>query len=425
MIAKGTRFGCVPLVALTLVSCASPCTAGTAGRATSLEPALGAQGTLSFTMKVDQTYRNGLNAKSVRVGLLDVPRVARLDFQQGQAACQLRWIWLRRGRDQNLTVNTPSLPEGEYAVAFTWDTQQGLFNGYVNGTPLRLPGTKLGSWSVPRIDQVRVSEGPVLVTSVKALPRYLSESEAVKLVPEKLRGRHADLFGGKPVCRPMDIQGSRGGLVYEAALDDASDIKGWIMEGPGTVAFKDGWMEMASTEPEGRHGHIVHWCPKDLPDRFVAEWDFQAVSELGLCIVFFAAEGAKGQDIFDPALPKRNGVFRQYTRGAIRSYHISYYANTPSNQGRITSNMRKNNWFFLVANGPPGVVPGSKAVHHVRLIKDGAHVQFQVDGGVVIDFTDDGRRYGPILTDGKIGLRQMQWMVARYRNLKVWRLEGR
>ena len=113
------------------------------------------------------------------------------------------------------------------------------------------------------------------------------------------------------------------------------------MEGPGLTEFDDGWMNMKSRQPEGENGHIVYWCPRDFPDRLVAEWEMQVLSKEGLCITFFAAEGRKGEDILSPTLPKRTGIFRQYTQGAINCYHISYFANTPSAPGRITSNMRK------------------------------------------------------------------------------------
>jgi hypothetical protein len=105
-------------------------------------------------------------------------------------------------------------------------------------------------------------------------------------------------------------------------------------------------------------------------------------------------------------------------------YHISYYASTPSSPGRITSNLRKNKGFYLVANGPPGIEPGSDAVHAVRLIKDGVHVQLQVDGKVIIDWTDDRQRYGPVLGSGKIGLRQMQWTEAWYHDFRVYELKS-
>jgi hypothetical protein len=81
--------------------------------------------------------------------------------------------------------------------------------------------------------------------------------------------------------------------------------------------------------------------------------------------------------------------------------------------------MRRNAGFHLVANGPPGIAPGSQEVHGVRLIKDDAHVQLLVDGRVIIDFTDDGRQYGPVLGAGQIGFRQMQWTTAGYRELRI------
>jgi hypothetical protein len=217
----------------------------------------------------------------------------------------------------------------------------------------------------------------------------------------------------------MSLEGRVGSVLYASALASESDISGWRMEGPGRVTFEDGWMRMASERPDGPVGHIVHWCPRDFPSSFVAEWDVQPLSDHGLCIVFFAAKGENGEDIFDPALPERTGDFRDYIRGAIVSYHMSYYANTPFNPGRITCNMRKNNHFYLVTNGPPGIPPGSNKIHHILLVKDGAHSQLQVDGRVIIDFTDPGDRYGPVLGGGKIAFRQMQWMVAQYRNFRV------
>jgi hypothetical protein len=81
--------------------------------------------------------------------------------------------------------------------------------------------------------------------------------------------------------------------------------------------------------------------------------------------------------------------------------------------------MRRNAGFHLVANGPPGIAPGSQEVQGVRLIKDDAHVQLLVDGRVIIDFTDDGRQYGPVLGAGRIGFRQMQWTTAGYRGLCI------
>jgi hypothetical protein len=161
------------------------------------------------------------------------------------------------------------------------------------------------------------------------------------------------------------------------------------------------------------------WCPENFPENFIAEWDVQIVSKYGLCIVFFAANGDNGKSIFDPSLAKRNGIFKQYHSGDINSYHISYYAATPLGV-RSMANMRKNKGFYLVANGPTGIEYGDKSVHKIKLIKEGGHTQLAVNGKKIIDFTDDGKTYDSIWKSGKIGLRQMKWTKAKYRNFKVY-----
>ena len=191
------------------------------------------------------------------------------------------------------------------------------------------------------------------------------------------------------------------------------------MEGPGRSVCENGWMTLRSERPAGGEGHLVFWCPRDFPDSFVADWEVELLAKEGLCIAFFAARGGQGEDLFDPGLKRRTGVFRQYTQSDLNCYHISYFANAPNAPGRITANMRKNSGFYIVANGPPGIAPGQQGVHGVRLVKDAARVQLLVDGRVIIDFLDDGRRFGPVLGSGKIGFRQMSGTVARYRSFRV------
>ncbi len=418
-------------LALIICVCASDGVVAAKARQRSAEPTVRLdrpvreQGTIRFQMRPDRWYRNGQGAKKAAVNLLEIPGVAELSFRQAPEACQLRWVWNRKLKAEHLIVNIPELPgPDDYFVLYTWDAKKGRLDAYVNDTALRLPDTKLRSWKMPPVNEILPGDGQFQIGSLSAEPRYLRQQQAEARVPDRLRGRHAALFGVTPDREPIKVEGRLGKLIYRSALDNPQSVAGWVMEGPGIVRFQDGWMEMASKRPDGPDGHLVHWCPRDFPDRFVAAWEIKPVSRYGLCIVFFAAKGERGQDIFDKDLPKRTGVFSQYTRGAIKSYHVSYYANTPFNPGRITSNMRKNNWFYLVSNGPPGISPGSTDPHKVRLVKDGPHTQLLVDGRVIIDFVDDGKRYGPVHADGKIGLRQMQWMVARYRNFRVWDLTG-
>ncbi|GAG00387.1 unnamed protein product, partial [marine sediment metagenome] len=213
---------------------------------------------------------------------------------------------------------------------------------------------------------------------------------------------------------PTDV--AKGELLYRCAFDTPQSVADWTMEGVGELAFSDdGRMTMWSPDEEYHH---VFWAPVTLPDRFVAEWEYQNLKpEAGLCIVFFAATGKDGQDIFSPDLVKRDATFSQYTNGDIRCYHISYMANNPGHElDRDTSNLRKNPSKHLVATGPIAVRASDTEVHRLQLVKDGRHIRMSIDGRPVIDWVDDGR-FGSALTSGRLGLRQMKWTRARYRNL--------
>lgn len=218
---------------------------------------------------------------------------------------------------------------------------------------------------------------------------------------------------------------AKGELLYQSTMSEKGTVANWIMEGNAQVKFRDGWMEMWSPDKSAHH---VFWCPQDFPDSFIATWEAQNLAtDAGLLIVFFAAIGENGEDIFSPTLPARDGTFTQYTNGNIKSYHISYYANVAHEPGRVHANLRKNNTFSLLQSGSEGIPTQSAAIHKITLIKQGAHIHLLIDGRSVIDYIDnqplinDVDTGGP-LAGGKIGFRQMQWSHFRYRNFQVWGL---
>lgn len=217
----------------------------------------------------------------------------------------------------------------------------------------------------------------------------------------------------------------KGRLLYSNPLVSPINVTHWVMEGPGITEFDNGWMQMHSPNEQGHH---VFWCPQDFPDAFIAQWEVQNLKlDAGLVIVFFAAKGAMGENIFAKHLPKRDGTFAQYTLGKINSYHISYYANAAHNPDRAHANLRKNNSFSLLQEGQKGIATLSTTPHLIKLIKQHDHIQLFIDDRKVIDYRDnqpmiDGVNTGGPLTSGKIGFRQMQWTKFQYRNLKVWAL---
>jgi len=210
-------------------------------------------------------------------------------------------------------------------------------------------------------------------------------------------------------------------LLYSNELKSTKDTAGWRMEGAGALAFSDSGMRMFSPDQKGHH---VLWCPTNFPSDFVAEWEVKNLHpQAGLCIVFFSAAGNQGEDLFDTKLPRRTGVFKQYTQGAIHNYHISYYANAKGESGRETAHLRKNPGFHLVQKGAAGIPIQSTSVHKISLSVFKGHIELQIDGRKVIDWQDDGQALGAVWKGGKFGFRQMQWTDFLYRNLKVWDIE--
>lgn len=212
----------------------------------------------------------------------------------------------------------------------------------------------------------------------------------------------------------------KGNVLYHNDLSSEAAVAGWKMEGPGKIDFVDNSLRM---ESPGEEFHHVFWCPQNFPGRFIAEWTVQNIKpDAGLLIVFFAAAGFKGEDLFDPALKKRDGAFEGYTRSDNNNYHISYYANGRNEPGRLNANLRKNKGFHFVQKGRPGIPVDSLASHKITLVKDGNHIILFVDDREIINWTDTGKIGGKSLDAGKIGFRQMKWSHFLYRDFTVYEM---
>jgi hypothetical protein len=219
----------------------------------------------------------------------------------------------------------------------------------------------------------------------------------------------------------------RGSLIYENALASERDHAGFILEGQAAITIHDGTTRLDTVVDEAARqaANYVWWCPEEFPESFDAEWDFWPEAERGLCILFFAARGRSGEDLFDPSLPRRSGEFPQYTAAAIDCLQISYYRRRPQKQKHHLCNLRKHHGVHLVASGADPIPQASRAAppYHLRLLKAGPHVAFWIDALPILHYEDDGRTYGPVLGAGKIGFRQMAPMTGRYANLRVYAVD--
>lgn len=217
-------------------------------------------------------------------------------------------------------------------------------------------------------------------------------------------------------------------LLYDNPLASEADMKGFVHEGNIDVTFPNGRMQLKNKFERSEHecGNFVYWCPKDFPDHIAASWDFRPLADHGLAMFWIAAKGRQGEDVLDPALAPRHGVYRQYFQGDINALHVSYYRRNSTEIGFRTCNLRKSYGFHLVAQGGDPLPDFKYATqpYRVQVIKAGPYFRFSINNVMLFDWTDPGDEFGPVLSDGKIGFRQMAGLIGEYANLQVHRVSS-
>jgi hypothetical protein len=218
--------------------------------------------------------------------------------------------------------------------------------------------------------------------------------------------------------------------LYENPLASDSDVAGFRLEGQAATSFPLGRLRLENVlDPSlGQESNFVLWCPETFPADVRISWDFWPLREPGLAMLFFAARGRNGEDLFDPALAGRNGVYDQYHHGDIDGYHVSYFRRRgflAEEQGMHLTNLRKSHGFHLVAQGADPIPSVVHAVppYRIQLTACRGEIEFAIAGIPTFRWTDRGDVGGPPLAGGKIGLRQMAPLIAEYANLRVDRVE--
>lgn len=218
---------------------------------------------------------------------------------------------------------------------------------------------------------------------------------------------------------------SESRLIYENKLSCERDVEDFVLEGSAKLSFPEGKlrMENALSAAEGQKANYVLWCPEDFPSDVRIEWKFRPIKEPGLAILFFAAKGRNGEDIFNDSLARRTGEYVQYHHGDIDAFHVSYFRRKePDERALHTCNLRKSYGFHLVAQGGDPIPDADECrdMYRIALEKKGDVVRFLVEEVEVFRYVDDGVTYGPRLAGGKVGFRQLAPMIAEYADLKIY-----
>lgn len=213
-----------------------------------------------------------------------------------------------------------------------------------------------------------------------------------------------------------------GGLLYSNPLAGPADVADWVPEGPLSLGSHGGGLALSGSLDDkefGDHAHWTFWCPVEFPDGIRISWEFLPLAEPGLAMIFFAAAGQGGHDLFSPGLAARTGYYPQYHSGDIDALHVSYFRHKHESERAFrTCNLRKSAGFELVAQGADPLPPTEDALDFYRMevVKDGPRVAFSINGLNLFEWTDQsGRELG----GGRLGFRQMAPLKAAYRNLAV------
>ncbi|MGO4432372.1 DUF1961 family protein [Paenarthrobacter sp. RAF9] len=222
-------------------------------------------------------------------------------------------------------------------------------------------------------------------------------------------------------------------MIYSNPLRGPADVRTWIAEGPvqfqtyddgGPASRGDGTSALVlsgalDAEVHGDHAHWTLWCPEEIPDSVRIAWEFRPLEEPGLAMVFFAARGHGGEDLFSTTLAPRTGYYPQYHSGDIDALHVSYFRHKHASERAFrTCNLRKSAGFELVAQGADPLPPAGDAdgFYQLEVLKDGPRVAFSINGLPLFDWVDPGPEP---LGGGYFGIRQMAPLKAAYRNLTI------
>ena len=332
-----------------------------------------------------------------------------------------------------------------YVFVLAWDADARLVTCHLNGV---LQGdlfhTKPLDWQTPpaaefpgelrvaqadalgfRLTDLRFLAGPLADSAPSALPgtglplqgeaRSIAAEHGLDLAGLTLRKNWAPDFSA-----PLDLVAEDDKRVREPAPGQ------WVLEGPGSARTERGALVIESADRDETRRHLVLWPHREFPADFLVEYVFQAEDPMrGLHILFFNTRSLDpaARSPFAPGLPRRDGDFSAYTKGALECYHLSSMSTDRWGKLRLTSNLRKNHGFVLAATGDD-LIGGRPGPHRLRLLKVGGRIRFEVNGRLSLAWDDDGSQFGPVHAHpGHLGFRFMAHTGrARISDLRVYEI---
>ncbi|MEM9159144.1 MAG: DUF1961 family protein [Verrucomicrobiota bacterium] len=251
------------------------------------------------------------------------------------------------------------------------------------------------------------------------------------------------------------LDGKELKLIYSNDFEEEADLEHWVIEGPGSATIEEGRLRLQSNyavetqdylarggnqvsefveslmiEDVGedrikdyylrgsfRDAHFVFWNKFPTPENYVLECEFQSVSKYPLHMIMFSHLGLKGESVFDSSLKPRTGVSAQYTNSDLKGYRVSYF-----HPERETTNLRKSPEKEILATGPDATDQSPLDTHHLRIIKVGNRVVWQINGEESFSYVEEDPTKA--LEGGYFAFRLMNPAMGIYDNLRVYKVVG-
>ncbi|MFW5802955.1 MAG: hypothetical protein ACOCWJ_03460, partial [Verrucomicrobiota bacterium] len=152
-----------------------------------LDKPVGPRGTVMTWFRLDSPIINGPDVETDGGTILELPGIGKLNIWWYSGYGGIVWEVPRNPRMGSLEV--PGLPGPQWLhVCYTWDAEAGRFQGYVNGTPIKIPGTRHKPWDSPAVSEIVVNTSRWAIAGLTVLDRWVEEDEALAAVPSIYRG---------------------------------------------------------------------------------------------------------------------------------------------------------------------------------------------------------------------------------------------
>ena len=219
----------------------------------------------------------------------------------------------------------------------------------------------------------------------------------------------------------MSIPGYDTKLIFQDNFN--TNLENWKEEGIGEVELTAKGKALLHLGAESKG--LALWALKNFNDDFQLEFNLTIPSQKGFFIIILCAHGLQGEDILDDRL-ERSGALEDYSKGNIRSYHISSHCYTAEGDHIPGSKIRKNPGHLLLAKSQVDPCTGERT-YYIDVVKVGNRIRYYVDDMLILDFKDRGG-FGPIYSEGKIGFwigGEPEEFSVILDNVRVFRLKAK